>query len=340
MATPPPPLRLKVWSDVWLATPHALVYLHRKGHDLWTSEVGLPTPLLTIACGLEGTVYLGTEGSGLHSWGGPRPHAPLTEVPEPVVSIARFTLHRRLNLPILVVGCGTSKKPATKALAVTLIGAPVDPRPNRPQGEVQFIHYEPPPSGEVWPVDVAFSPEGEPFITIAQRTSDEEYQSILRRLRLPDSGTSQPIWEDLAKLPVPCTCIEHLPSGPAAGLWVGTTQGLLLLPLSKGRRSAKMAPPPGCPDTGPINTLLRDTRGWLWVAAQKALYLYADNSWRRFKDPPGAPLGGLTHLVENGMGDIYAAYGDRHLWLKWSKHPGEGGVSPDTLHSLTTPLGS
>jgi ligand-binding sensor domain-containing protein len=122
----------------------------------------------------------------------------------------------------------------------------------------------------------------------------------------------------------------------SSGLWVGTPEGLFHLNPSK--HSNNLGVLLNIPSTGPIYDIFHDSRNWVWVAGHEGLFLRAKREWWRFIDPPGDILFKLHRIVENEVGDIYAAREDQYFWLKWSTHLGRGGVSARTLKKLAEPV--
>jgi len=318
---------LPVWYDVWVATDKGLAFIHRKGIDYWTSDVGLSgAPILSVFPRppfSSGVVYFGTDGDGVWTWGADET-SKMKFLTESVVSKVHIIKSGPFGNPILIIGYGTEKKPS-KELFLT-----IDYNGGTTGDHTVLTNFNGPPAEVLditedkrgWPIVlVKWHPEGrKPYTEILLL-----YETLIPYEKENQKGMT---WNVLYNsIPINYKNVEArcILNEDDKILYIGTNVGIYKCSLG----DMKVKPLENCPVKSGVNGLMRDSRGFIWASADDGIYIYDGSSWWMMREDVGFELKKVKKSVENGLGDMYFIGDDSAVWelrLNLQKKPIEDAI--------------
>lgn len=319
---------LPVQKDIWVATDKGLAFIHRKGIDYWTDEVGLSkAPILCVVPRppLEsGVVYFGTDGDGIWGWGATE-SSKLKFLPENVVSKVHIIKNAVFGKYILIIGYGTKDRPSNEIfLTIDYSGGSSSDHSvaqNITKYPAQVIDITDDSRG--WPIVLVkwFPPQKKPYTEILLFYESEVFYNE----NVEQTGTWNLYYDSILSIPgnLEARCLLN---DNDKVFYIGTDKGMYKYSLI----DKKMIPMPGCPITAGVNNLMKDSRGFIWASSDNGLYINDGSVWWRMKENAGFGLIKVRKVVENGIGDMYVIGDDNAVWeLKWNlyKKPREDAIN-------------
>ncbi|MGQ9706818.1 MAG: hypothetical protein ACUVWP_07475 [bacterium] len=324
---------IPVWYDIWVATDKGIAFIHRKGIDYWTSEVGLSSaPILSVVPRpplSSGVVYFGTDGDGVWTWGADET-SKMKFIPESVVSKVHIIKDGPFGKPIFIIGYGTQKRPSDEIFLT------IDYNGGTTGDHTVLTDFKGSPAEAL---DITEDKRGWPIVLIKWHPEDKKpyteillfYETeIIREIKGEKSGTWMVLYDRIgvSDKDIEPRCILNEDDKV---LYIGTNRGVYTLSLS----DKKMRLIENYPIKSGVNDLMKDSRGFIWACTDDGLYVYDGKYWWRMMEDAGLGLKSPRKCVENGLGDIYVIGDDSAVWelrLNIHKKSKEGAI--DTFSEI------